>query len=346
LLQSYSINRQAVFVDNPRWNPSWDPQAKQLASKIILNMNVNDNDIDSRLLHGDIQVDASGSGVQASAWAQILSSRSLMKHADNPLAGFAWFVYINTKVAPLTNLDCRRAVEYAANKVDLQTAYGGPVAGGDIASTVMLPIITGYKKFDLYEATGKPTGDLARAKAELKRCRQPNGFTTDIGYRIDRSKEVAAAQALQAALARVGIKLQLHGYPSGTYYTDFAGVPTFVHQHDLGLDLGGWEADWPNGYGFLDAISNGNAIIVSGNSNIEELNDPVINNLFVKSNQLGLSAASRSAIWPQIDMQIMNDAGFLPEVYAKSLLYRSPSLTNVYVQPYYGMYNYAVLGMK
>jgi len=42
----------------------------------------------------------------------------------------------------------------------------------------------------------------------------------------------------------------------------------------------------------------------------------------------------------------MKDAVILPEVYAKSLLYRSPQLTNVYVQQYYGMYNYAVLGLK
>jgi hypothetical protein len=33
-------------------------------------------------------------------------------------------------------------------------------------------------------------------------------------------------------------------------------------------------------------------------------------------------------------------------VYAKSLLYRSPALTNVMVQSYYGMYNYATLGLK
>ena len=42
----------------------------------------------------------------------------------------------------------------------------------------------------------------------------------------------------------------------------------------------------------------------------------------------------------------MKDAAILPEVYAKSLLYRNPNITNVYVQPYYGMYNYAVLGVK
>lgn len=346
MLQSYSLNKQAVFVDNPKWQPSWDPQAKQLASKIVLNLNVNANDIDSRLLAGDVQVDAGGTGVQAAARAHILGNPALMKQSDNPLAGFLWFIYINTKVPPLTNVACRRAVEYAANKTQLQTAYGGPVAGGQIASTVMLPITTGYKKFDLYEATTKRAGDLVKAKAELKACGQPNGFTTGMAYRSDRPKEVQAAQALQVALGRVGIKLQLHGYPSGSYYTTFAGVPKYVHQHGLGLDIGGWAADWPNGNGFMDAISNGNAIVSSGNANIEELNDPQINNWFAQSNQPSLSTASRTAIWPKIDRQIMSDAGILPEVYAKSLLYRSPVLTNVFVQPYYGMYNYSTLGMK
>ena len=33
-------------------------------------------------------------------------------------------------------------------------------------------------------------------------------------------------------------------------------------------------------------------------------------------------------------------------MYAKALLYRPSSLTNVYVQTGYGMYNYAVLGVK
>ena len=42
---------------------------------------------------------------------------------------------------------------------------------------------------------------------------------------------------MQASLARVGIKLALQGFPSGTYCTNFAGVPNYVHQHDIGLTL-------------------------------------------------------------------------------------------------------------
>ena len=342
MFQSYSLNKQLVLVRNPKWNPSWDTQAKQLPAKIVIDLNVNANDLDNRLLAGDIQVDAQGTGVQAAARAKILASSSLKQQADDPLAGFLWFVYISTKVAPLNNLNCREAVEYAANKTELQTAYGGPVAGGAIASTTLIPDQVGYKKFDLYNATTQPSGDLTKAKAALQACGQPNGFTTGMAYRSDRPKEVQAAQALQSALGRVGIKLQLHGYPSGSYYSDFAGVPKYVHSHDLGLDIGGWAADWPNGNGMLDELVNGNTIVSAGNTNISELNDPVINNLFTQSNTA--SGSARDAIWGKVDMQVMKDAAILPEVYAKSLLYRSPDLTNVYVQPQWGMYNYAVLG--
>jgi hypothetical protein len=46
---------------------------------------------------------------------------------------------------------CRMAVESAANKTNLQTAYGGPY-GGSIASTAIPPTVGGYSKFDLYNA--------------------------------------------------------------------------------------------------------------------------------------------------------------------------------------------------
>src|SRR5215471_18634318 len=243
--QSYQLNKQLTMVPNTFWNPATDPQAKQLVSKVTVTMNMNANDIDNRVLAGDLDVDMAGTGVQAAARAKILSSASLKAQSDNPLSGFLWFAYLNTKVAPMNNVHCRMAVEYAANKTNLQTAYGGPYAGGQIASTVAPPNVVGQKHFDLYEATTKPTGDIAKAKQQLQACGQPNGFTTGITYRSDRPKEVAAATALQQALSQAGIKTTLHGYPTGTYFANFAGVPKYTEQHDLGIAFGGWEADWP-----------------------------------------------------------------------------------------------------
>ncbi len=283
--------------------------------------------------------------MQAAARAQILSSPSLMKDADDPITGFGWFTYINSKVAPLNNVACRRAVEYAADKVAYQTAYGGPTAGGAIASTVMPPTTIGYQKFDLYEALSQRHGDLAKAKQQLAACGHPTGFSTNMAFRSDRPKEKATATAEQQALSRVGIKVTLQGYPSGKYFTDFAGVPNYVHQHDLGLATGGWGPDWPDGYGFLYYLTAGPAIQPAGNTNVGELNDPVVNNLFAKA-VATTDATARNAIWPQIDRQVMSDAVILPGVYAKALLYRNPNLANVAVQRYYAMYDYATLGLK
>jgi len=344
MFQSYQLNKQLTLVPNPNWNQATDPVAKQLPSKIIVNFNVNQADIDNRLLAGDIQVDAAGSGVSAAAQARILSSPTLKANADNPLLPRLWFAYLDTKVAPMNNLHCREAVEYAVNKVTTQTAYGGPYAGGAIASTVDPPVIVGYKSFDMYNALSKPTGDITSAKAQLQACGQPNGFSTNLSYRSDRPKETAAATAIQASLALVGIKVTLKGFPAGSYYTNFAGAPAYVHSHDIGIAMGGWASDWPDGFGFLDALSAGNAIVATGNANIEELNDPVINNLFTQS--LKLSGTALTAIWAQVDQQIMKDAGILPLVYAKALIYRPPALADAFTNPQMGSYDYALLGVK
>ena len=170
-------------------------------------MNMNPNDVDNRLLACDAQVDFAGTGVQAAARAKILANPNLKSHADDPLTGFGWFFYIDSQVAPFTNLACRQAIEYAANHLTLQNAYGGPVAGGAIGSTSLPPTVTGYKSFDLYEATTKTQGDPVKAKQMLSQCGQPNGFSTGIAYRSDRPTETpgrpgAAAGAVGASASR------------------------------------------------------------------------------------------------------------------------------------------------
>jgi peptide/nickel transport system substrate-binding protein len=345
MFQSYQLNKQYTLVPNPQWNPSWDPQVKQLPSKIVVNLNVNANDIDNRLLAGDIQVDQAGSGVQKAAQARILSTPSLKANADNPVTGFMWFYYINTKVAPLNNVHCRMAIEYAANKTDLQTAVGGPITGGNIASTSMPPTVNGYSKFDLYNALSKPGGDIPAAKQQLQQCGQPNGFNLNIAYRSDRPREVSSSQALQESLASAGIKVTLKGYTSANYYGTFAGVPNYVHSHDLGMAAGGWGPDWPDAYGWGWALYDGGSIAPAGNTNISELNDPAVNSLYTQLEE-ATSISAQNTIAGQIDKKVMADAAILPMTYNKALLYRPTNLTNVSVQTYYGMYDYGTLGTK
>ena len=343
-VQSATLNKTFVLVPNPNWNPAMDPAVKQLASKIIVNVNPNANDIDNRLISGNIQMDMAGTGVQSAARARILSNTTLKASSDDPVSGFMWFIYLDQQVKPLTNVHCRMAIEFAANKTTLQNAYGGPFQGS-VATTSMPPTTIGYQPFDLYNAGSHPGGDIASAKAQLKLCGQPNGFTVGMAYRSDRPRDTAAAQALQASLATAGIHLQLHGFPSGTYYSTFAGVPKYMTTHGIGLATGGWGPDWPDAYGWGWALFDGQSIGVAGNTNIGMLNDPNVNKLFLNL-EAATTASAQATISHQIDLAVMKDAAILPGVYSKALLYRSPALSNLLVQPYYGMYDYGILGTK
>ncbi len=341
--QSYAPGKQLTLVPNRYWNASTDPQAKQLASKIVVNLSATKSALDQDLLANQAQLDLRGAGLPAAAQDQILASPALKADSDDPVNGFLRFAYINTTVIP--NLHCREAIEYAADKTALQGAYGGPVAGGQIASTVLPPTVLGYRNFDIYQATSMPGGDARDAKAQLRKCGKPGGFSFTIAYRTDSPGDRQAAAALRVALLKVGISTTLRGFPAEKYYTNFAGVPGYVHAHDIGMALGSWGADWPDGYAFLYELSDASAISPVGNVNISELSDPVISRLFNRATTT-LSVSATSAIWPKIDLQIMKDAAILPIVYQKVLLYRPPDLTNVYVDAVYGTYNYAVLGRQ
>ena len=247
-------------------------------------MNVNQTDIDNRLLAGDVQVDSQALGVQAAARAKILANPTLKANSDDPLTGFAWFAYINTKVAPLTNLACRKAVEYAADKQSVQTRLRRPGRGrrdrqhGDAAAR-----FAGYQKFDLYNALSQPTGDLTAAKQQLQPCGQPNGFTTSLAYRSDRPTEIAAAPALQPRWPRSGIKATLQGLPDGQLLHQLRGraevraLAQHRHRHGrLGPRLAG-RLRLPR-----PARRRGHHRPGRQHQH-RELNDPVVNNLFAKA---------------------------------------------------------------
>jgi peptide/nickel transport system substrate-binding protein len=340
-----NVDKQINLVRNPNWDQSTDPIRKGLPDRVELALQVDANEIDSRLQQGTLQVDLAGTGVQAAARSKILSSPTLKKNSDDAYSGFLWYTAINSKVAPFDKVECRRAMQYAADSVALQAAYGGPVAGGDIASTILPPNIAGYQKSDIYPNGADNTGDVTKAKEQLAACGQPNGFKMNLAYRSDRPKEKAAGEAWQQALAKIGVQATLKGYPAGKYYTNFAGVPNFVHKNNIGMMTGGWAADWPTGYGFLQQILDGRSIKPAGNSNLSETDDKQIES-WLDEAMTKTEPADRAALYTKIDQKQMELASIVPTVYAKSLLFRPDNLTNVYVTDAYGMYDYTQLGVK
>ena len=345
MFEEHSVGKSFSLVKNPNWDAAADPNRKQTVDRIELQEKVDANDIDQRLIAGTADVDLGGTGVQAQTRATLLQDPTKKNQADNPQTGFLRYAMLSVNVPPFDNADCRKAVLYAADHEAIQSAWGGPV-GGDIATTAIPPTVAGYAQADTYGFLTDKNGNVDKAKQALTACGQPDGFSTKIAVRGDRPKDVASGEALQQSLAKVGIKTEIAQYPSGDWSAQYAGNTKFVKQNDLGIIVAGWGADWPSGFGFLSQIVDGRAIKPNGgNYNQMELDDPAVNALLDKGIQT-TDLAARNAIWTQVDQKVMESGALLPFVYEKTLLYRGPSLTNVFVSPSYGMYDYTTLGKQ
>jgi peptide/nickel transport system substrate-binding protein len=329
---------------NPNWDQSTDPLRKALPDNIEVALGVNAEDIDNRLIAGDLDVDIAGTGVQPATQGRVLGDPNLKKNADSAAIARLWYTSINPDVAPLGNIHCRKAVEYATDHTGYLRAYGG-APGGDIATNLLPPMIPGAQKVDKYNFGSKNTGDLDSAKSELQQCGQPSGFSTNMSYRAERPKEKALAESLQQSLARVGIKLTLKSFPQGDYFKLYAGKPAYAKQNGLGLMANGWGADWPDGFGFLQQIADSRVIRESGGNTNLSVKIPDVDKMFDQA-LLTTDVSAREQIWAQIDARVMDEAVILPGVWAHGLLYRPPNLTNVFVTDAYGMYEYLALGVK
>jgi peptide/nickel transport system substrate-binding protein len=248
-------------------------------------------------------------------------------------------------VPPFDNIHCRRAVEYATDKAAMQTAWGGPLSGGDVATHLMMPLIPGNQDINPYPSGPGNHGDLAKAKSELQQCGKPDGFSTVISARTERPKEVNAALAMQQGLQKVGIKAEIKKYPQGDYFKLYAGKPDYVKKNGLGLISMSWGADWVEGFGYLSQIVDSRVIRDAGNTNLG-VKDAEVDKLLDKANTTA-DVTARGAIYAQIDAKVMDDAYMVPFLDVKQLLYRPPGLKNVYVsQGLNGYYDYAQLGVK
>ncbi|GAA5197146.1 ABC transporter substrate-binding protein [Rugosimonospora acidiphila] len=342
--KSYQPGKSLVLVRNPNWDPSTDSVRKALPDEIDLTIISDDNEIDNELLDGTADVNTAQTGVQSAAQAKILLDASLKANADDFFTGFTRYFSISSQVPPFNNINCRIAVQYAADKVSLQTARGGPEAGGAIAPSMIPPTVAGYDaSLTPYTGnSGKP--DIAKAKDYLSKCGQPNGFKTVIATQsTDKGEKVA--QALQQALAKVNITATIDATDPSPYYSATIGTPSNVHKKNYGIMQAGWGADFPTGYGFLDVISDGRKIQQEGgNTNTGELNDPAINSLIDQA--VAETDPTKAAdIWKQVDAKTMDAATYLPFVFDKALNYRNPRLTNAYVDSYYGMLDFQALGV-
>ncbi|MER7729464.1 ABC transporter substrate-binding protein [Streptomyces erythrochromogenes] len=343
-IDSYEPNKSMKLSRNENYKPESDTIRKALPDSISVTFMANADDMDKRLMNGEFDLDINATGIGQAARATALKDHK--GNLDNGQTGFIRYAVMPQTVAPFDNIECRKAVIYAADKKSLQTARGGPQAGGDIAPN-MLPLgIKGSDaKYDPYEVLkndGKP--NLDKAKEALKACGKESGFKTTIAVRNNKPVEVATAVSLQNALKQVGIEADVDQF-DGAQTSGIIGSPKVVKEKGYGIIIMGWGADFPTGQGFSQPLVDGRFILQSGNNNFSELNDPAINTLFDQA-IAETDPAKAGDIYKQMNQKVSEAAVYLPFVYDKTITWRSTRLTNAYTtDAYNGRYDYASLGV-
>lgn len=319
---SYTPEQKVVWVRNTQWSQDTDKIRKPLADTITLNINTNADDNDKQLQAGTADAIADN-GVAPAFQTAIVSDPKLKVNADDPVSSYTRYFDLFSTVKPLDNVHCRRAIFYAMNKSDLQRARGGTY-GGDIANTMAQPTVPGHDaNANPYPVGNDNTGDLAKAKDELKQCGQPNGFATKEAY-SNTGRGPAVFSASQQALARVGIKLTAAPHAQSGYYGGYIGKPETVKSVGIGIAQAGWGSDYPTGGGFWTSIVASYA--PPGGGNYNQVNNPKID---AALKEAAKSTGRHDDLFKQLDADLMEGATDLPFVYDKTLYYRNPRLTNV-----------------
>ncbi|NGO07670.1 ABC transporter substrate-binding protein [Streptomyces sp. HC44] len=344
--QSYTPNKKLVLVRNENWKQASDPVRKAYPDKISLTLFTNANDMDQRLINGDYDLDINQTGMSPQGRTTALKEHK--GNLDNPVSGYIRYAVFPQSVKPFDNIECRKAVIYGADHESLQTARGGPVAGGDIGTNMLPPSVPGAEgqKYDPYEMAGaNKKGNVAKAKEALKACGKPNGFKTTIAVRNNKPVEVATAESLQASLKKIGIDVEIDQY-DGAQSTGIIGSPSNVVKKGYGIIIMGWGPDFPTVQGYGLPLWSSKYILESGNNNFALIKDKAIDGLFADY-VTELDDAKKEQIASEINHKVMEGGYYLPFVFEKFLNWRSNNLANVYTTDNYsGQYDFVNLGLK
>jgi len=343
-IEAYKQGQSVSFVRNTNWDQATDKIRTARVDKITLTIVSSADDLDARVIKGDIDAIADGN-LQPTSRKGLLDDPAKKANVDNPVSGFTRYIAVFQTVAPLTNKACREAVFYAVNKAELLQLRGGSTAG-EVSNTMTPPTLKGWQKdFNPYPSGPGGTGDLEKAKAKLAECGQPNGFALNAAYtNVGIGPKLFAS--LQQSLGRVGIKLSAIPGDQKTYYSGLINVPANVLSKKIGLAIAGWGPDYPSPFGFWNSIANGKSINPSGTSNYVSLNDPEVN-AALDAMPATTDPAEIEKLATKVDQGVMKDAVYLPYVFDKSFYYRNPRLTNVYASGGTGMYyDYVNIGVS
>ncbi|BCJ47115.1 ABC transporter [Actinoplanes ianthinogenes] len=318
-----TIGVEIVFERNENWDPATDPIRHQYPDRYVYHFGA-EPDASAQRVVADSGADRSAlawDGVPSSLAQKFATDASLQERTVAAPTPMEWRLAINTR--RVTDVDTRRALNYAIDRDGLIKAFGGSDLAQPV-TTLMPPGTIGFQNYDLYPAG--PTGNPDEAK-KLLAGKSPN-LVMAVG---DGAQEQALAPQIKNNLERAGFTVTVKTVP-GDEKDDLTAKPG--NEYDLYFRQ--WAADWPSGASILPPLYDGTTITAEGSNNVSFLNDPAVNAELTRV--ADLPAAQQPAAWAELDRQIMKDhAPAVPLLVEVARIPTGSHLAGVFISSIFGV---------
>ena len=338
---AYEKGVQVKLTRNPNWDKKTDDVRLGLPDEIVFSLGQDATVVSQRLVEdsGDDRSAFSASFVSPSQLAQLQGDPKAAQRLVTSESGALAFLALNTQRGPLTDPKVRKAFQYAVDKSAYQVASAGNAKlAGDIATTLITPGISGREEFDLYRT--KPTGDPDKAKKLLADAGHPNGLE---GLQLVVGTEnnyPEKAQAIQAALAKANIKVDIRSLDSDAYDAEVTTNPNPTYD----LTLTSWQPDFPSPNANLQPLF-ASSEIGGGGFNTARYDNPEVDQL-IEEAQSTVDADDAGRKWAAIDRKILEDSPVVPLIYTRNSFLRGSRVVNFVIGEFPAYQDYRLVGLS
>jgi len=320
------------LVRNPSWRRATDFRPAYLDEIHIESGYTNTTAASNRILTGKSQI--AGDFVPEPNVLE-RAAREYPEQLMMVPAGAILYAALNTTIAPLDDVDVRRAVVAAVDRTALALARGGSFVG-PLATHFLPPGVPGFEAAGGLDGSGfdflaEPSGDPDLAAGYMREAGYPEGKysggdeelsmvtdTTGIGRRT--------GEVIRRAFESLGFRVDSRAVTRDVMFSRFCNVPAAEIAICPNV---GWVRQLDDGQTVLDQTFNGGAILPVNNSNWPQLDVPAVNRAIDRAKWIE-APADRAAAWARIDRMITGLAPAIPIVWSEIPSLSSADVVNVY----------------
>lgn len=288
-IQSYDPGRSLIFVYNHKYDRALGNRGH--VAEIDFHIGVDSQSAVEEIQAG--QLDFNTTNIDTATIIRLSHDPALSAQVHDSVRDGIFYIFLNTQVRPFTNVDVRKAINYAITRTEILKEWGGPLAG-NLTDQLTPPALADYKKFSLYPNTS----DLSMAKRLMAESGVKTPVTMELRVVDTEPGLVTMGDVIKSNLAPLGITVNVVGSPNSVNYSY---ITNYKSHTASGIEE--WSATFPDDYSVIGVqFTPATPDYVS---NLSRFSDKS----FVRTFEQATAATGQARVtdWQKLDYRLMSE---------------------------------------